>query len=194
MRARALWTQLCSRTGERAAALAVAPGRAQIRSLGPERASRLLLTAGLLLGASACTTKTIPNTDVEDTPEARDVVGFVEKYRSAVIGRDVGRLMALASEDYYDDMGTPQGEDDVDLEGLGERLKTTFGPDLISVHYDIRYRDVHFLPTKVLVDYTYIGRFRINGTEGARWERRLSDNRMVLAKTDKGGFAILSGM
>ena len=152
------------------------------------------LMIGGLLPLGACSTKTIPNTDVEDTPEARDVVTFVEKYRSAVIGRDVSKLIALASEDYYDDMGTPSGDDDVDLEGLGERLKTTFGPDLLAVHYDIRYRDVHFLPTKILVDYTYIGRFRITGVDGSRWERRLSDNRMVLAKTEKGGYAIVSGM
>jgi hypothetical protein len=91
-------------------------------------------------------------------------------------------------------MGTPQGDDDVDLEGLRERLTATFGPELLSVHYDIRYRDVVFLHTKVLVDYTYIGRFRISATDGARWERRLSDNRLVLAKTNKGGYAILSGM
>ena len=80
------------------------------------------------------------------------------------------------------------------LDGLRERLTSTFGPDLLAVHYDIRYREVVFLPTKVLVDYTYIGRFRINGSEGTRWERRLSDNRMVLAKTKQGGYAILSGM
>lgn len=142
----------------------------------------------------ACSNNTIPNTDVEDSPEARDVVDFVEKYRSAVMARDAERLLSLASKDYFDDMGTPQGDDDVDLEGLGERLRATFGPELLSVHYDIRYRDVVFLPTKVLVDFTYIGRFRINAPEGARWERRLSDNRIILAKTEKGGYEILSGM
>jgi hypothetical protein len=147
-----------------------------------------------LLALAACEPKLIPNTQVEDTPETRDVVDFLEKYRKAVIARDVPRLLALVSKDYYDDMGTPQGDDDVDLDGLRERLQETFGPDLLSVHYDIRYRDVVFLPTKVLVDYTYIGRFRIIGNDGTRWERRLSDNRIVLAKTDKGGFAILSGM
>ena len=141
-----------------------------------------------------CADKTIPNTDVEDTPEARDVVDFVEKYRKAVMARDAERLLSLASKDYFDDMGTPQGDDDVDLEGLGERLRATFGPELLSVHYDIRYRDVVFLPTKVLVDFTYIGRFRINAPEGSRWERRLSDNRLILAKNEKGGYEILSGM
>jgi hypothetical protein len=152
------------------------------------------LLALVLLALSACSHDTIPNTDVEDTPDTRDVVAFVEKYRQAVVSRDVSRLMALAASNYYDDMGTPQGDDDVDVEGLRERLGETFGAELLAVHYDIRYRDVVFLPTKVLVDYTYIGRFRLNTPEGSRWERRLSDNRMVLAKNKEGGYAIISGM
>jgi hypothetical protein len=146
------------------------------------------------LALCACSRDTIPNTDVEDSPEARDVIQFVEKYRAAVVNRDVGKLLSLASKDYFDDMGTPQGDDDVDLEGSTERLKTTFGPDLLSVHYDIRYRDVVFLPTKVLVDYTYIGRFRINAVDGSKWERRLADNRMVLLKRGDGAYEIASGM
>jgi hypothetical protein len=152
------------------------------------------IPAVLLLALSACTRDVIPNTDVQDTPEARDVVSFVERYRAAVVARDVGKLVALASSDYYDDMGTLQGDDDVDLEGLRERLLDTFSAELLAVHYDIRYRDVTFLPTKVLVDYTYIGRFRLNTPEGSRWERRLADNRMVLSKNKDGNFAILSGM
>jgi hypothetical protein len=150
--------------------------------------------AVLLLGLSACSKDKIPNTDVEDTAEARDVLAFVEQYRAAVTERNVERLLKLASPDYYDDMGTPAGDDDVDLVALGERLKSAFGEDLLSVHYDIRYRDVVFLPTKVLVDYTYIGRFRINTADGTRWERRLADNRMVLQKTPNGGYMIASGM
>jgi hypothetical protein len=164
---------------------------------GVGRVKRLVLLGMVLFStviSSACSHDKIPNTDVDDTPEARDVIRFVERYRSAVVSRSVPKLMELASKEYYDDMGTPQGDDDVDLEGLGERLKETFGPDLLSVHYDIRYRDVVFLPTRVLVDYTYIGRFRINAQDGPRWERRLSDNRMVLMKTKEGGYAIASGM
>ena len=159
-----------------------------------QRARGLVALGSACAALAGCAENMIPNTDVEDTPEARDVVDFVEKYRKAVMARDAERLLSLASKDYFDDMGTPQGEDDVDLEGLGERLRATFGPELLSVHYDIRYRDVVFLPTKVLVDFTYIGRFRINAPEGSRWERRLSDNRLILAKNEKGGYEILSGM
>jgi hypothetical protein len=147
------------------------------------------------LALAACSHDTIPNTDVEDSPEARDVIAFVEKYRAAVIERDVGKLVSLASRDYFDDMGTPQGDDDMDISALEKRLKTTFGPDLVSVHYDIKYRDVVFLPTKVLVDYTYIGRFRVASADGEpRWERRLADNRMVLSRRGDGDYQIMSGM
>lgn len=153
------------------------------------------ILAFVLLASSACAHNKIPNTDVEDTPASRDVVTFVESYRKAVVARDVNKLLRFAAQDYYDDMGTPEGTDDVDRERLAERLKETFGPDLLAVHYDIRYRDVTFLPSKkqVLVDFTYIGRFRLNTSEGSRWERRLADHRIVLAQT-KGGFEILSGM
>ena len=152
------------------------------------------IPALLLLALSACTHDKIPNTDVEDSQESREVIAYIEKYRQAVVARDVGKLMSLAAPDYYDDMGTPQGDDDVDLDGLRDRLNETFSADLLAVHYDMRYRDVTFLPTKVLVDYTYIGRFRINTPEGPRWERRLADNRMVLGKKKEGSYVILSGM
>jgi hypothetical protein len=152
------------------------------------------LSVLMLLGFAACTHQTIPNTDVEDSAESRDVVAFVERYRQAVVARNVSKLIDLVADDYYDDMGTPQGDDDVDREVLKERLEATFGPELLAVHYDIRYRDVVFLPTKVLVDYTYIGRFRVNTPDGSRWERRLADNRMVLAKRKDGTYSIMSGM
>lgn len=158
------------------------------------RALSVLLLLGLVACTPACTHSTIPNTDVEDTPDSREVVSFVEKYRQAVVARDISKLLGLVAENYYDDMGTPQGDDDVDREVLRERLEQTFGPELLAVHYDIRYRDVVFLPTKVLVDYTYIGRFRVNTPEGSRWERRLADNRMVLARKKDGTYTIVSGM
>lgn len=151
------------------------------------------ITALLLLTLCACTRNVIPNTDVEDSPEARDVVEFVERYREAVIARDPIKLFGFVSKDYYDDMGTPQGDDDVDFDVLREKLKD-FHDETISVHYDIRYRDVVFLPTKVLVDCTYLGRYRINTPEGPRWEKNNSDHRIVLTRKKDGSFMFLSGL
>ena len=81
----------------------------------------------------------------------------------------------------------PLGETPLDSHDIQRAVVPALPP-----HAQRAYRDAHIADSSFRV--RNIGRFRINGTEGARWERRLSDNRMVLAKTDKGGFAILSGM
>ena len=157
------------------------------------RACVSLFSLCACLTAVGCARDVIPNTDVEDTAETREVVEFVEEYRKALAARDSSKLLSLASDDYYDDLGTPSGTDDVDKKGLGERLDQAFSDELLDVHYDIRYHDVIFKSSKVLVDITYIGRFQIITPEGPRWERRLNSNRLVLAR-EGDVYRILSGM
>ena len=48
------------------------------------RFARLLAASAFVLGASACTTHYIPNTDVEDSDDNRKLISFCEKYRHAV--------------------------------------------------------------------------------------------------------------
>ena len=143
-----------------------------------------------------CAAAMIPNTSVEDTSDNRQVVEFVEDYRRAVEARDMSRLMAMASERYYDDAGTPVGTDDVDFDSLSERL-ALWAERLQDCRYEIRYRSVEFGDDqKIRVTYRYTGSFRILDAEGeARWERRVGDNELVLtydAETEE--FHILSGM
>ncbi|MCA9580650.1 MAG: hypothetical protein KC416_02575 [Myxococcales bacterium] len=147
----------------------------------------------LFLCVLGCGGATIPNTDVEDTDDNREVLEFVEEYRKAVESRDVAELLALASPDYHDDSGTPAADDDVDYEGLKGRLQR-WSEALLSVRYEIRYRRVSFVRDRVLVDYTYTGSFKMKGPDGDRAERRLDENRLVLVRTGDDGFRILSGM
>ncbi len=156
-----------------------------------------LLSASLALLAplSGCARDVIPNTDVEDTAENREVIQFVETYRRAVEGRDVASMIEMASPRYFDDNGTPTGGDDLDYDGLREKL-TAWREQVLDVRYEMRYRRVTFVEDtdRVLVDYTYTGSFRVDTPEGERWSRRLADNRLVLMQTDEGEFRILSGM
>lgn len=148
-----------------------------------------------VLGApvlAGCGASMIPNTDVEDTSQNREVVEFVERYRLAVEARDVGLLMRLASPAYFDDNGTPGGDDDVDFDGLRTKL-ATFTDNLLAVRYEIRYRRVTFRRDEVAVDYTYTGSFRVTTATGDRWARRLADNRLVLRR-ENDEFRIVSGM
>jgi hypothetical protein len=157
----------------------------------PKLAVLLLLVASAL--SSGCAATLIPNTDVEDTAENRDVLVFVESYRHAVESRDVGKLLSLAAPDYLDHNGTVTGSDDIDLESLRAKI-TALRDEIQDVRFEIRYRRVTFRGERVYVDLTYTGSFRIGETGGGHhWSRRLSDQRMVLVRKD-GSFLILSGM
>lgn len=156
----------------------------------------LVLVLSLSCAALAgCARDVIPNTDVEDTSENREVIQFVERYRHAVEARDVDGVLALTSNRYYDDNGTPLGADDIDYDGLREKL-SHWREQVLDVRYEIRYRRVTFLDQadRVLVDYTYTGSFRVGTPEGDRWSRRLADNRLVLGTGEGGELQILSGL
>ncbi len=151
--------------------------------------SMVLLALSLIGG---CAHSTIPNTDVEDTGENRDVLQFVERYRHAVEERNVSQMLELASERYFDDNGTPLGDDDIDYRKLREAL-TVWRDRVIDVRYEIRYRRVAYDRDRVFVDYTYTGSFLVQTPDGERWQRRLRDNRLVLRKGGES-YRILSGM
>lgn len=166
----------------------------QHRAAPPTGGAHLRMT---LLGLSAlifvgCGHQVIPNTRVEDTKENREILDFCEEYRTAVEKRDTVKLLSLASKDYFDDMGTPSGDDDIDYDGLVDGLKRV-REEVLAARYQISYRSITHTPDRVLVDMLYTGWFRVETTEGARWRRRLQPHRIVLARQDDG-YRILSGM
>jgi hypothetical protein len=149
------------------------------------------IVASLLL--AGCSHETIPNTRVEDNEANREVVDFVEKYRKAVEARDIATLMALASRNYFDDMGTPAGHDDVDYDALKAGL-VRIRQEVIDARYQISYRGLTYMPNdRVLVDLLYTGWFKVNTNEGPQWRRRLEPHRIVIAREDRD-YRIVSGM
>jgi hypothetical protein len=87
--------------------------------------SRLALTApALALVLAGCATTKIPNTDVADTRENQEIIQFAERYRRAVEQRDVRVLVSLAAPNYFEDGGTPTGDDDYGIDGLRRLLST----------------------------------------------------------------------
>lgn len=154
-----------------------------------------LLLAAVTLVMSACTTHYIPNTDVEDTEENRSVVQFCEKYRKAVENRDVGQLMALVSQKYYEDGGNVDAQDDLDYEGFRKYMINEFRKSK-AIRYEIRYRRVVWSKEKqkVFVDYTYSASYKIPGPDGKdEWRRTVSENRLELEPHGES-FLITGGM
>lgn len=179
------------------------------------------LLAALLLSTFGCATGRIPNTDVPDTSQNRDVIAFCERYRRAVETRDARVLLALASPRYFEDGGTPAGDDDYGYDGL-QRLLETWSEEVRQVRYEIRYRRVTIDPqdaNRVHVDFTYTGSYTLHDRVGApdprdrgpslaidpvrgsstsnreeeAWYRRVADNRLELERSGND-WRIVAGM
>lgn len=135
---------------------------------------RRSLFHGLLLCSTlGCAASRIPNTDVPDTSENRDIIAFCERYRHAVESRDARALLAMASPRYFEDGGTPDGSDDYGYEGL-QRLLTAWADEVNEVRYEIRYRRVNVSendPHRLLVEFTYTGSYTLRRPVGVETEQ-----------------------
>ena len=153
----------------------------------------IALAGALALGTPACATHYIPNTDVEDTDENRDVIRFCEQYRKALERKDVGALLSMASPRYYEDGGNVDPSDDLDYEGLRDWLEGRF-QDTNAIRYEIRYRRVQKGDNgRIYVIFTYSASYKIPGLKQEEWRHTVADNRLEL-EPDGKTFKILAGM
>jgi hypothetical protein len=158
----------------------------------------VMLAAGAVAG---CKRDYIPNTDVEDNEENRDVIAFCEKYRRAVEKRDASAMLELVSPLYYEDGGNPDASDDMDyaqfkawLTGQGIDEDGITFQDATAIRHEIRYRRVTFETDRVLVDYTFSASFRVPTPKGDEWKRKVDENRLELVRDEAGELKIVAGM
>jgi hypothetical protein len=155
---------------------------------------RFALVPGLVLAASACAHPVIANTAIPDSPENREVIAVLEQYRTAVEKRDTGKLYSLSSVNYFDDMGTVSGSDDMDHEELKPGL-ARLREEVLDARYNISYRRITFSGDRAWVDVLYSGWFKVRAGEDGKavWKRRLQQHRLALARED-GRYRIVSGI
>jgi hypothetical protein len=157
--------------------------------------SPLLFLSALVLSLAAvgCSKTYIPNTDVEDTSENRQVILFCEQYRHALEDKDVGKLLKMMSPAYFEDGGNTKNDDDADYERTREFLTGDF-LKTGSIRYEIRYRRVTFTPTNhIFVDFTYASAWKLPGVKADEWHHKVADNRLDLVR-DGESYKILGGM
>ena len=103
----------------------------------------LLLCLLALFFAPACATKLIPGTMIEDTDEARQILDVMWAYTEALEARDIEKIVALASVDFFENAGTVEGDDDFDRQGIESKLKAWFS-HFKSVRSRIEVRKITF--------------------------------------------------
>jgi hypothetical protein len=139
---------------------------------------RLFIVAAV--AASGCgTLAQIPGTTVTDTKVNREVLEVCEKYRHALENRDGPTLLALAHPNYYEDSGTPKGDDDYGYEGLKTVIASRVA-SLRAVRYNMEYRSVEVHGNRAQVDIRYDASYQLATDMGDRWERKQNDKRLEL--------------
>jgi hypothetical protein len=157
------------------------------------RTPLFLAAAALALSAAGCSKTYIPNTDVEDTSENRQVILFCEQYRHALEDKNVGQLLKMMSPAYFEDGGNTKNEDDADYDRTREFLTGDF-LKTAGIRYEIRYRRVTFTPTNhIYVDYTYAAAWKLPGVKNDEWHHKVADNRLDLVR-EGDSYKILAGM
>lgn len=143
-----------------------------------------------------CAPSLIPGTNVEDSDENRRVIAFLGKYRKAVVQRNVDGVVALTTEDYFEDNGTVDQKDDYGRAGLQEKLAANFSRtkdlQLEIIVQKIERPEGEAGP--VHVAFRYNQRVLVDLPAGEKWISATDVNRLVLRPNGADDFLIASGL
>lgn len=146
---------------------------------------KFLGAALLLLTLSACVPRYIPNTEIRNTKDNREILDVISKYKDAFEAQDAQAIAALASTRYLDP------RDNISYDTLISDLERDF-EEVKQVQLDIAVRRIEVKKEVATVDYFYSSNVLIK-TEGEdRWRSQTDDKRMTLVHED-GAWKVLSG-
>jgi hypothetical protein len=157
--------------------------------------SLVLLLASL--GTGCGHRQYFPGTTIAVTDTNREILETIEDYRVRLMQKDVDGLLLLASDNYFEDGGTPQSNDDYGFAGLATILRNRLSR-VESLRYDIQYKTIRIDRNgRAEVESFLNGAFELQGEVGERY-RRVSDfHRFLLERSTTGGsskWKFLSGM
>lgn len=156
---------------------------------------RTFLACLALLAAGACAHSKIPKTNIDDTPENRQLIDVVGAYTKALENRDADAVLALVSPRYYEDNGNTDKADDYDYNGLRTELAKDFARTK-KIQVDIKVEEVAYEPKEekkayVFLSYTY--RAQSEFPVGTKWKTNTDRSRLTLEK-DGDRWLITAGL
>jgi ketosteroid isomerase-like protein len=145
----------------------------------------------LALGA-ACAPRLLPGTDVKETTDTRAIYDVIQGWVDAMNARDVPRVLALVSPDYFDDAGTTDPSDDLDR----GRVEKALTEDLARVEgwkLSVTIRRIDVEGASGTAELYYDSYYRVQTPSGAM-PRRDSDVYRLKLKKLEGAWKITSGL
>jgi hypothetical protein len=158
--------------------------------------SRALLILVLAALAPACggSAEYIPGTARVDRTSANEqLIARVEAYRLAVERKDSAALLLMASRAYWDDSGTPTGEDDYGFAGLQKILATRF-QEVDQIRYTMKYVTIRHQGNRAFVEVMIDASFSLRDARGVEIRQDLRDQNQMVLEWDGESWMFLSGM
>jgi hypothetical protein len=144
---------------------------------------------------TGCSPRFIPGTDLQDTPENKDIVAILGKYKAAFEHRDAKTILGLVSPRFYETSGTADPSDDYDYKGLEALLNLQFGkvqdPQL---DLDIRKIMVNDEHDKAVVNVYFSSRYQMADAGPTQGFKRNDDTAQVVFQREGDSWKIVSGI
>jgi ketosteroid isomerase-like protein len=148
-----------------------------------------LVVPMMMLG---CAHSKIPNTQIADTEENREIVGLVGDYTSAMENLDADAVLSLVSPRYFEDNGNSDKSDDYDFRELKEKLADEFKrTKKIQLEMKINEVLVEEKNAYAYIYYTY--RSQTKFATGTKWNTD-SDHSRIVFERHKGRWLMVSGI
>jgi hypothetical protein len=135
----------------------------------------------------------IPGTKVVRTRDNETLIERVEAYRMAVEHKDAAALLLMASKTYWDDGGTPAGDDDYGYDGLQKLLAGRF-QQADAIRYAMRYVGIHRQGDRAFVDVIVDASFSIKDARGQELRQDMRDQNQLVLEWDGSRWMFVSGM
>jgi ketosteroid isomerase-like protein len=145
-----------------------------------------------LAGSVACAHAKIPETQLDDTPENREVLDVMSAYQRAFEGRNADKILELISPTFYEDNGNTDVADDYDRGGLADSLRKEFERTK-KVQLELRIDDIQVDDGQASAFVFYTLRAQNDFPAGEKWQTTTDRARVQLEKQD-GRWLIRSGI
>jgi len=147
----------------------------------------LLASLAAVLGLAGCRAKSpdyIGSTKIIRTDENEALIKRVEQYRLAVEQNDAGKLVTMASPEYWEDSGTPSGKDDYGYDQLREVLAGRFQA-ASAIRYSMRYVKIKRRGDRAYVDILIDAIYSLKDARGADIREDKRDQNQLVLKWDE---------
>lgn len=141
---------------------------------------------------TACAHSKIPNTNIDDTDENREILAIVDAYHSAIENRDADAVLALVSDEFYEDNGNTDRDDDYGKNQLAESLRSEF-EKTEQFQLGLKVDGIVVKDDRAEAFVQYNLRARTDYPSGKKWKTSSDRARMSLVRTN-GKWLIVSGL